>query len=305
MICAQLDTHHCKAAMANLSPYTNENKVGILLIQEPYCYSGEPCYIPSAFVAFYVSCPTDPRASLLIRREIAYNFMLLHNFSNPDNILVVTSTSPPIYIASSYLPPYDTPEQDLTPIKNVLTSVKSLNLIWGLDANSKHSMWYSPTTDTRGRLLVDFLKSHGLLTANEKDGPAYSGPTGVSWIDITVTTINFAHKIQNWRVSEDCTQSDHNLILFNLMSHSTNRNSKRTASDSTRKYATQVGNWNMFHQKIQQTGKQWIDFVNNTKTKEQLDKSITEIWYKLKEISKRCFPHFYQKLNTSHGGHQN
>jgi hypothetical protein len=32
-------------------------------------------------------------------------------------------------------------------------------------------MWYSPTIDTRGRLLVDFLTSHGLLAANEKDGP--------------------------------------------------------------------------------------------------------------------------------------
>jgi hypothetical protein len=118
-------------------------------------------------------------------------------------------------------------------------------------------MWYSPTTDTRGRLLVDFLTSHSLLKANKKDGPTYSGPTGVSWIDITVTTINSAHKIQNWRVSEECTQADHNLILFNLMIHSTNRNSKRIASDYTRIFAMQLGNWNMFHQKIQQTGKQW------------------------------------------------
>jgi hypothetical protein len=92
--------------MANLSPYTNENKVDILLIQEPCCYIGEPCYIPSAYMAFSVSSPTDHRASLLIRCEIAHNFMLLHNFSNPDNILVVTSTNPPIYIASSYLPSF-------------------------------------------------------------------------------------------------------------------------------------------------------------------------------------------------------
>jgi hypothetical protein len=57
-------------------------------------------------------------------------------------------------------------------------------------------MWYSPTTDTRGRMLVDFLSSHGLLTANVKDGPTYSGPTGVSWIDITVTPISSAHRIK-------------------------------------------------------------------------------------------------------------
>ena len=69
--------------MAHLSLYTNENKVDIVFIQEPYCYSGEPCYIPSVF---YVSSHTNPRASLLIRREIVQNFMLLLNFSNPDNV---------------------------------------------------------------------------------------------------------------------------------------------------------------------------------------------------------------------------
>jgi len=45
LLCAQLNTHHCKAAMAHLSLYTN-NQIDILLIQEPYSYSGVPCYIP-------------------------------------------------------------------------------------------------------------------------------------------------------------------------------------------------------------------------------------------------------------------
>jgi hypothetical protein len=175
--------------MAHLSLDTNDNQVDILFIQEPYCYNGVPCYIPPQYSAFYVSSLTDPRASLLIRRDIAHNFLLLHNFSNPDNIVVVLSSNPPIHIACSYLPPYDTLEQDLSPIETFITIKKPSNLIWGLDANSKHSTWYRPTTDTWGRMLVEFLSSHGLLTANVKDGPTYSGPTGVSWIDITVTTI--------------------------------------------------------------------------------------------------------------------
>jgi len=57
---------------------------------------------------------------------------------------------------------------------------------------------------------------HGLITANEKDSPTYCGPTGESWIDITVTTINSALSVQNWEVSEECTQSDYNLTLFDL-----------------------------------------------------------------------------------------
>jgi hypothetical protein len=125
--------------MAHLSLYTGENKVDILFIQEPYCYDGVLCCTPPDYLTFYVSSGTQPRASLLIRREIAHNSMLLNQFSNPDNITVVASTNPQIHIASSYLPPYDTLEKGLTPIGSFLTSVKPTNFIWCLDANSKHS----------------------------------------------------------------------------------------------------------------------------------------------------------------------
>jgi len=149
---AQMNTHHCKAAMAHLSPFTHDNKVDVLIIQEPYCYNGEPCYIPPDYLAFFAPSNKKPRASLLIKRDIAHNFMFLHQFSNPDNAIVVTDTNPPIHRASSYLPPYDMLEQDLTPLETFLTTVKPKNVIWGLDANSKHSLWHSPTTDSRGRI---------------------------------------------------------------------------------------------------------------------------------------------------------
>lgn len=222
--------------------------------------------------------------------------MLLHQFSNPDNTKVVMATNPPIHIASSYLPPpYDTLEQDLTPIATFLTTVKPKNFVWGLDGNSKHCLWHSPTTDNRGKMLVDFLSAHGLITINEKDGPTYSGPTGVSWIDITVSSYDLVHKIQNWRVSEDNMLSDHNLILFNLRTHNNATHSNRTSSHSKRKFATQVGNWNMFQQKVLQHRQQWVDLVNNSSTKEELGRAITTIWDDLEEIGKTCFPPFLLK----------
>jgi len=59
LIHAQINTDHCRAAMEHLSLYKIENKVDILFIQEQYCYNGEPCYIPSAYLAFYVSSSTS------------------------------------------------------------------------------------------------------------------------------------------------------------------------------------------------------------------------------------------------------
>jgi len=88
-----------------------------MLIQEPYCYNGVPCYIPPKYLALYVSPPTDPRASLLIIRETVHNILLLHNYSNPDNVIVVLSSNAPIHIACCYLPPYDTLNKTSHPYK--------------------------------------------------------------------------------------------------------------------------------------------------------------------------------------------
>jgi len=67
------------------------------------------------------------------------------------------------------------------------------------------------------------------------------------------------------------------------------------ASDFTRKFATQVGNWNWFQLIVKKCSQQWRDWVNSAMTKEKLDKPITEIWSKLGEIGKECFPPFLPK----------
>jgi hypothetical protein len=89
-------------------------------------------------------------------------------------------------------------------------------------------------------------------------------------------------------------QSDHNLILFDLRIQRNNKNLKRTPGDCTRKFATQVGKWNLFQLRDKKCSQQWRDWVNSATTKEKLDKSISEIWSKLGEIGKECFPHSYQ-----------
>ena len=170
----------------------------------------------------------------------------MHQFSTPDNAIVAMSTNPPTYLVSSYLPPYDSLAQDLTPIETFLDSVKPVNLMWSLDAKSKHSLWHSPHIDTRDRALVDFLSLHSLVTASENDGSNFPGALGNSWIHITITTTNSAKRVQNWRISEEETQSDHNLILFTLMPSYISSNCARKTSNSTRKYATRAGNWNLF-----------------------------------------------------------
>jgi hypothetical protein len=103
--------------------------------------------------------------------------------------------------------------------------------------------------------LLPTPEEHGLLSVNAKDGPTLSGPNRVSWIDITVTSINSAYRVQEWGVSEKETHSDHNLIIFNILPSRTNI--IRQTVDTTRKFATKVGKWNLFKQEVQQTNEKW------------------------------------------------
>jgi hypothetical protein len=51
----------------------------------------------------------------------------------------------------------------------------------------------------------------------------------------------------------------------------------------------------LFQLKVKKCSQQWRDWVNSAKKKEELDKYITEIWSKVVEICKECFPPFLPK----------
>ena len=101
-----------------------------------------------------------------------------------------------------------------------------------------------------------------------------------------------AHKILNCRVSEENTLSDHNLILFSLNTRRNDTHPNRKTSHLTRKYATQVGKWNLFQQIVLQHRHQWEDLIKNAETKNQLDSVIATIWDNLGNICHTCFPPF-------------
>jgi hypothetical protein len=100
---AQINTYHCKAAMAQLALYSQENKVDIALIQEPYCYHGEPHCIAPDYSVFHMTSNRNSRALILIKKDIAHNFIFLYQYSNQDNTIVATATKPPLHC--QLLPP--------------------------------------------------------------------------------------------------------------------------------------------------------------------------------------------------------
>ena len=91
-------------------------------------------------------------------------------------------------------------------------------LIIGMDANAKSHRWFSGRTDERGGKLEELISKHDLEVANvRQEYTTFAGPVGNSNIDVTLTKGRVRHQIQNWRVEDGVTQSDHNLILFDIV----------------------------------------------------------------------------------------
>ena len=61
--------------------------------------------------------------------------------------------------------------------------------------------------------------------------------------------------MQDWRVSEEETHSDHNIMIFNILPSRTNTNLSRQIVDTTRKFATKVGKWNLFKREVNKSMK--------------------------------------------------
>ncbi|XP_073999982.1 uncharacterized protein [Rhodnius prolixus] len=74
-----------------------------------------------------------------------------------------------------------------------------------------------PTTDARGRHVLEMAARLGLTVANVGNKATFRRPGNTGTIpDITLVTESLARFIGNWRVIEDFTGSDHQYITFNL-----------------------------------------------------------------------------------------
>nr|CAD7197146.1 unnamed protein product [Timema douglasi] len=103
-------------------------------------------------------------------------------------------------------------------------------LIITADANAKSPMWHSRVVIRgdrrndagrpcrRGRALEEFIYGHGLEVVNQPGNPpTYKGRAGVATnIDVTLCNAESVAMVEGWRVVDNVTISDHNLIVFGI-----------------------------------------------------------------------------------------
>ncbi|XP_041973292.1 uncharacterized protein LOC121728989 [Aricia agestis] len=102
------------------------------------------------------------------------------------------------------------------------------------DLNAKSTLWGSPATDARGRVVESWMASTGLMVANRGTVNTCVRRQGGSIVDVTLVSTDYARRITNWRVEEETeTLSDHKFIRFDVRAHASELG--RTISSASKK----------------------------------------------------------------------
>ena len=85
------------------------------------------------------------------------------------------------------------------------------------DLNAKAIEWGMPRTDSRGKRILEFAARIGLMVMNEGNTPTFrrTGQQGTI-PDITLASETLAPSMQQWKVIDDYTGSDHQYLSYKL-----------------------------------------------------------------------------------------
>lgn len=124
--------------------------------------------------------------------------------------------------ASTYLSLWVELKHLLEALDCLTTRVDSQKLLIDMEANAHSQLWHHPSNDSRRYELADWIQTANLLIANQ---PPLSTSHWVtenlctsreSWIDITPYGSRIAPHLQDWKVLNRETLSDHRHLTCNL-----------------------------------------------------------------------------------------
>ncbi|XP_055850621.1 uncharacterized protein LOC129915175 [Episyrphus balteatus] len=216
----QINLHHSKAATANLVYLMESRQYDVALIQEPWVVRGNIKGLQSKELQLYKSNldsqNSNPRTCIVAKKQ--FNLFLLTTYSNTDQTTVrLERDGLPMLILSSTYMPYDGTEGPPADITETLVSFASKNkfdIILGCDSNSHHMQWGSTDTNTRGESLFEFIIEKNLLVANRGNTPTFVTKTREEVLDITLTSNSDTCQLEQWKVLDEISFSDHRLIEF-------------------------------------------------------------------------------------------
>lgn len=200
----QINLHRSKVADELLKQFVRENEIDIVLVSEPYLYSGDTNWVLDQTKTAAIWCNNRSKAQVS------------HNGIGKGYAWITINN---ITIFSCYLTPNQTTEQYQEALDRLEDEIsqKDGSKIIGGDINAKAVEWGTPTTNNRGQKVVEMIARLNLYVVNTGSTSTFRRPGYTETIpDVTFASENLIPLINEWEVLENYSASDHQYIKFNL-----------------------------------------------------------------------------------------
>ena len=246
----QINAQNSKTVAADICQQTAKN-TDIAVIQEPYFTRNNTTPSTHYNPGDRIVKPTtaEPKVAINIYNA-EYGVMQIECGNTPHVMAVnICHDSLNFYIINAYFQYAGDRDEILDTLEETLLKIgPSRNVLICADLNAKSPLWNSTTRDTNGRNIEEFLFRHNLRVANTPwHPPTFVSSMGSSYIDATFVTQNFEKCIQNWKVIEGYSISDHNAIKFEI------KNNKPQAAPTSLgppRFNLRKADWNLLNCEI-------------------------------------------------------
>ena len=201
----QINLNHCAPAQDACIAEATRNRVGIILLAEPYVRRGT-IQAPGWHVVL------NNRSAILVAKDLPY---VAVDTGHPETAAVIVCG---ILFASVYSPP-ETGDLEGALSTALEASIRHrLPLVVGGDFNCRSALIHGETTNARGEILEHFLSAHSFQLRNDSQ-PTWSRDrldrTIFATLDYTIHSPNL--HLPTWQVLDTTSLSDHKYILFSVL----------------------------------------------------------------------------------------
>jgi hypothetical protein len=175
-----------------------------------------------------------------------------------------------IILASMYLDISQQIDIDLMKIEAIIQYAKGAGILIAMDSNSRSTSWHDTLTNTRGRILEEFLMSRKLHIMNEvSDYTTFQSCRGT--IDLNVIRNQLLRPAVEWKISDQETYSDHCIIRY-AIGHGKGNRFEFDFQDV--RYIVQKGNIEKFQVNLLRLAEKKICKINKEGGTEDLDRTL-------------------------------
>ncbi|CAK1579826.1 unnamed protein product [Parnassius mnemosyne] len=278
-------------------------KISFALVQEPYIGRiGEMKSYPGTRI---IQCNREPNTEKVIKAAIVLFDDTINITQCPglttENIAVarLRTGTWEMGVVSVYLESDKPIDPYLDTIEKAVEALGTGSVIVGGDVNAWYTWWGSREADVRGIDVAAKLDELELHILNEGTEPTFDtirgGKRFSNCVDITTCSTSLLGRVENWRLSEEITSSDHRAILFDInLEKSVGIDIER----KTRKYNTKKANWSEFREKLLQiwSNKQITKIeIDKIEMREELEIKIAEVTKTITELCDNTLPKLKHK----------